>query len=158
MSRTSLYLVVGVGALVVALDQLSKLFALEFLEPFHSQPFIGQVLSFYLVRNDSAAFSIGNGQTWIFTLFSSVAAATLLWFAPRTKSKSWALVGGLLLGGVVGNLVDRITREPGFPNGHVIDFLQLPFGFPVFNLADTAIVIAMSVVVVRIIRGHKIGQ
>jgi signal peptidase II len=59
---------------------------------------------------------------------------------------------------VVGNLVDRVTREPGFPNGHVIDFLQLPFGFPIFNLADTSIVIAMSIVVVRILRGHKVGE
>ena len=89
-------------------------------------------------------FSDMQCQTWLFTIFSSLAAAALLWFGPRTKSKSWALIGGLLLGGVVGNLIDRVTREPGFPNGHVIDFLQLPFGFPIFNLADTAIVVAMS--------------
>lgn len=148
----------GAGLAVIALDQLSKLLALRFLEPGRSVAVVGDVLHFYLVRNDSAAFSIGNGQTWIFTVFSSIAAALLLWFGPRTKSKSWAFIGGLLLGGVVGNLIDRVTREPGFPNGHVIDFLQLPFGFPIFNIADTAIVIAMSIVVVRILRGHKIGE
>ena len=158
MQRKSLYRVCGLGSLVLAIDQFTKLLALEFLTPSQSVPFIGDVLRLCLVRNDSAAFSLGGGQTWIFTLFSTIAACALLWYAPRTKSSSWALTGGLLLGGVVGNLVDRVTREPGFPNGHVIDFLQLPFGFPVFNLADTAIVVAMSIVVVRIMRGHKIGE
>jgi signal peptidase II len=158
VSRSSLYRVLGVGTLVLAIDQVSKLFALQFLEPGRSVSFIGEVLKLYLVRNDSAAFSIGNGQTWLFTIFSSIAAAALLWFGPRTKSKSWALITGLLLGGVVGNLVDRVTRAPGFPNGQVIDFLQLPFGFAIFNLADTAIVVAMSIVMIRIIRGDKIGQ
>lgn len=158
MSRVSLYLVVGVGLVIVAIDQLAKLFALQLLEPGHSVPFIGDVIRLYLVRNDSAAFSIGNGQTWLFTIFSTIAAAALLWFGPRTKSKSWALTAGLLLGGVVGNLIDRIIREPGFPNGQVIDFIQIPFGFPIFNLADSAIVVAMSIVMIRIFRGHKIGQ
>jgi signal peptidase II len=142
LSRASLYRVLGVAIVVVAIDQVSKLFALQFLEPGRSVSFVGDVLRLYLVRNDSAAFSIGNGQTWLFTIFSSLAAAALLWFGPRTKSKSWALIGGLLLGGVVGNLIDRVTREPGFP---------------IFNLADTAIVVAMSIVVIRILRGHKIG-
>jgi signal peptidase II len=158
VSRVSLYLVVGVGLVIVAIDQLAKLFALQLLEPGHSVPFIGDVIRLYLVRNDSAAFSIGNGQTWLFTIFSTIAAAALLWFGPRAKSKSWALTAGLLLGGVVGNLIDRIIREPGFPNGQVIDFIQIPFGFPIFNLADSAIVVAMSIVMIRIFRGHKIGQ
>ena len=158
MVRSSLYRIIGLALAIVAIDQSSKLFALKFLQPGESVPFLGDVLRFELVRNDSAAFSIGNGQTWLFTIFSSLAAIALLWFAPKTKSKSWAWTAGLLLGGVCGNLIDRITREPGFPNGHVIDFLQLPFGFPIFNLADTSIVIAMFIVMLRIIRGHKIGQ
>jgi signal peptidase II len=158
MQRKSLYRVLGLGVLVLTIDQFTKILALEFLQPGRSVPFIGDLLRLTLVRNDSAAFSLGGGQTWIFTLFSTIAALALLWYGPRTKSTSWALTGGLLLGGVVGNLVDRVTREPGFPNGHVIDFLQLPFGFPIFNLADTSIVIAMSIVVVRILRGHKVGE
>jgi signal peptidase II len=158
MHRKSLYRVLVLASLVLAVDQLTKLLALEFLQPGQSVPFIGDFLRLCLVRNDSAAFSIGNGQTWIFTLFSTIAALALLWYGPRTKSTSWALIGGLLLGGVVGNLVDRVTREPGFPNGHVIDFLQLPLGFPIFNLADTSIVIAMSIVVIRILRGHRVGE
>ena len=158
MNKKNLLAVTGLGLLVVAIDQLTKMAALEFLTPGTSKPFVGDVLKLYLIRNDSAAFSIGGGQTWIFTLLSSAATAALLWYGPRAQSRGWALIAGGLLGGVVGNLIDRITREPGFPNGHVIDFLQLPFGFPIFNVADSAIVISMSIVVVRILRGHKIGQ
>jgi signal peptidase II len=158
VNKKHLLTVTGVGILVVTLDQLTKLAALEFLTPGASKPFIGELLKLYLIRNDSAAFSIGMGQTWIFTILSSLAAAALLWYGPKVKTRGWALIAGGLLGGVVGNLIDRITREPGFPNGHVIDFLQLPFGFPIFNIADSAIVISMSIVVIRILRGHKIGQ
>ena len=132
--------------------------ALALLTPFESRPFIGDVLSFYLVRNDSAAFSIGNGQTWLFTILSTVAALAVIWFAPRLETRSWRVIGGVFLGGIVGNLIDRVTREPGFPNGQVIDFLQLPFNFPVFNVADMAIVFAMSATIIRILRGHRIGK
>ena len=158
MKKDKLLLVTGLGVVVVAIDQLTKYIALANLRPGVSNPFIGEVLKFYLIRNDSAAFSLGGGQTWLFTIFSTVAAALLLWFGPRVQTRSWALIAGGLLGGVVGNLIDRVAREPGFPNGHVIDFLQLPFGFPIFNLADTAIVVSMSIVVIRILRGHKIGK
>lgn len=149
---------VAIALVVIVLDQASKIAAIALLKPFHSQPFIGEVLKLNLVRNDSAAFSIGNGQTWIFTLISALAALALLWFGPKVKTKGWLVTAGVLLGGVVGNLVDRIVREPGFPSGHVVDFLQLPFGFPVFNVADMAIFFAMLTVVIRITRGHKIGQ
>lgn len=156
--RSSLYRIIGLALAIIAIDQTSKMFALKFLQPGKSVPFIGDVLGFQLVRNNSAAFSIGNGQTWLFTIFSTLAAVAILWFAPRSKSTSWAWTAGLLLGGVCGNLIDRVTREPGFPNGNVIDFLQLPFGFPIFNLADSSIVLAMAIVMVRVLRGDKIGQ
>jgi signal peptidase II len=132
--------------------------ALALLTPYQSQPFIGDVLRFYLVRNDSAAFSIGNGQTWVFTILSTLAALAVIWFAPRLETGSWRVIGGVFLGGIVGNLIDRVIREPGFPNGQVIDFLQLPLNFPVFNVADMAIVFAMSATIIRILRGHRIGK
>jgi signal peptidase II len=143
---------------VITIDQATKMLALALLTPFESQPFIGDVLRFYLVRNDSAAFSIGNGQTWIFTILSTLAALAVIWVAPRLETGSWRVIGGVFLGGIVGNLIDRITREPGFPNGQVIDFLQLPLNFPVFNVADMAIVFAMSATIIRILRGHRIGK
>lgn len=157
MNFRAIATVLGLGALVVSLDQLTKDIALTALEPGKSVPFIGELLKFYLIRNDSAAFSIGNGQTWIFTVISALATLAILWFGPRAKTLSWRITAGFLLGGVVGNLIDRVFREPGFPNGHVIDFLQLPFGFPIFNLADSVIVLTMSIVMFRIIRGDKVG-
>lgn len=158
MNFRAIATVLGLGALVVSLDQLTKDIALTALEPGKSVPFIGELLKFYLIRNDSAAFSIGNGQTWIFTVISALATLAILWFGPRAKTLSWRITAGFLLGGVVGNLIDRVFREPGFPNGHVIDFLQLPFGFPIFNLADSVIVLTMSIVMFRIIRGDKVGE
>jgi signal peptidase II len=63
-----------------------------------------------------------------------------------------------LLGGIVGNLIDRLTRSPGFPEGHVVDFLQLPFGFPVFNVADICITFSMTSVVILVMRGVKLSR
>jgi signal peptidase II len=155
--RSAGYLIlVAVG--VVAIDQLTKFLALKFLTEGASKPLIGEVLKLYLIRNDSAAFSIGFGQTWFFTIFSSLAVLALLWFGPRVQTRGWAIICGLLLGGVVGNLIDRIFRQPGFPNGQVIDFLQIPFNFPIFNVADTAIVVSMGIFAIRIMRGHKFGK
>ena len=65
-------------------------------------------------------------------------------------------MAGVALGGIVGNLVDRLFRQPSFGNGYVVDYLQIPFNFPIFNLADMAIVTMAILTVVRILLGHKI--
>jgi signal peptidase II len=57
----------------------------------------------------------------------------------------------------VGNLIDRLTREPTFGNGHVVDFIKIPFNFPVFNLADIFIVSMAILTVIRVFRGEHIG-
>jgi signal peptidase II len=67
-------------------------------------------------------------------------------------------MAGALLGGILGNLIDRVSREPGFPNGHVIDFISLPFNFAIFNLADSAIVLVAAITVIRVMRGERIGK
>jgi signal peptidase II len=64
---------------------------------------------------------------------------------------------GIFLGGVVGNLIDRLIREPSIGNGHVVDFIMIPFNFPVFNLADIFIVSMASLAVIRIYRGDTLG-
>jgi len=145
-----------VVAVLLAADQISKAWALGALTPFQGVPFIGDVLKLYLVWNDSAAFSIGFGATWIFTIISSLAAIAIIWSLFKTRSKSWSLTLSILLAGVLGNLADRLFRDPGFPGGHVVDFLQLPFGFPVFNVADICITSSMTLVVIHIMRGNKI--
>ncbi len=119
---------------------------------------IGELVQFNLVFNDSAAFSIGFGATGVFTVISSLATLVFLWLSRKVETKSWAMILGVALGGVVGNLIDRLTREPGFGVGWVVDFIQIPFNFPVFNLADSAIFIAAVVTVVRIMRGDKLGK
>lgn len=144
------------GALLLAIDQITKVWALENLSPYQGIPFIGEILKLYLVWNDSAAFSIGFGVTWIFTLISSIAAVVIMFLIFKTNSKAWRLTLSILLAGVLGNLFDRLFRDPGFPNGHVVDFLQLPFGFPVFNVADICITGSMTAVVFLIMRGIKI--
>jgi signal peptidase II len=142
-------------ALLIA-DQATKMWALDNLEPYVGVPFIGEVLKLYLVWNDSAAFSIGFGVTWIFTLISSIAALVILVLILKTKSNVWRATLSVLWAGVIGNLIDRLFREPGFPSGKVVDFLQLPFGFPVFNVADICISGSMTIVVILIMRGQKL--
>jgi signal peptidase II len=73
----------------------------------------------------------------------AVVIATV-YFAPKITSRGWQLTIGLLLGGVLGNLTDRIFREPSFLSGYVIDWIQIPH-WPVFNLADSAICIAAAI-------------
>lgn len=150
------WLAIGLGLVVIAADQLIKSWLIETLAPHHSVPFLGDVVRLYLTYNDSAAFSMGFGQTWVFALISTIASLTVLWFIPRLQTRSWSVMAGIALGGIVGNLVDRLFRQPGFGNGYVVDYLQIPFNFPIFNLADMAIVTMAILTVLRILFGHKI--
>lgn len=150
-----LYLIVAL--VLIALDQLTKNIAIANLELGVSYPVMGELLSWRLIYNDSAAFSLGFGYTWILAVISSVATLGTIWFARKIVTVSWSLMAGLFLAGVVGNLIDRLIRDPGFGNGHVVDFIQIPFDFPVFNLADIFIVSAASLTVIRVFRGEHIG-
>ncbi len=144
--------------LLAALDQTIKIWATENLTPYRSQPFIGEFLQLYLAYNDSAAFSIGAGKTWIFTIISSLAAVLLINFARKFETSGWAIIGGVLLGGILGNLIDRVFRQPGFAIGEVVDYLQIPFNFPIFNLADVFIVSMVSLSGILVISGRDLGK
>ena len=150
-----LYLVVALVAITV--DQLTKNLAIATLELGTSYPVLGEVLSWRLLYNDSAAFGLGFGYTWILAVISTAAALATIWYSRKLKSISWSLMIGVFLGGVVGNLIDRLIREPSFGNGHVVDFIQVPFNFPIFNLADTFIVSMAILSVLRVIRGESLG-
>lgn len=156
VSRQTLFLGIGLG--ILALDQFLKEYFLETLKPGVPVDFIGSVIRFTLVFNDGAAFSLGSGATWIFTIISSAAALVLLAYSFRSKSLSWSIMGGVLLGGILGNLTDRLFRPPSFAQGYVVDYIQIPFNFPIFNIADIAIVTICSLSVVRIMLGHEIGK
>lgn len=150
--------VLMLGTAVAALDQISKAWALATLVPYRPVEFWPPLVNFVLVFNKSAAFSIGADQTWIFTIVSSLAAIALLATIRKIESLSWALLSGLLLGGVVGNLVDRLTREPALGFGQVVDFIQIPLNFPIFNVADIAISAVAVVTIIRLFRGDRIGK
>ena len=142
--------------LVYGIDQLTKFFVVENLVEREQTPLLGEFLQLQFVKNPGAAFSIGSGSTWIFAIIAAAVVVAIILFARRIGSVGWALVFGLLLGGTVGNLTDRLTREPGFGVGHVIDFIQL-WVFPaIFNIADVAIVFSMVIFVILTIRGVRI--
>jgi len=149
----ALLLVGVVAAVVFALDQGAKALVLANLEFGEVVPFVGELLKLHLVSNPGAAFSIGAGSTWIFAVIASLVVIALILFSRRIRSFGWATVFGLLLGGTLGNLFDRLFREPGFGVGHVVDFLQL-YAFPaIFNVADIGITSAMTLFIVLTLRG-----
>jgi len=132
-------IVVAVAAGVVALDQVTKAWAVSSLAGQPPIEVIGTLLRFTYVENTGAAFGLGTGYTWIFTLIAIVVVIVILRTASRLGSYMWAIALGGLLGGALGNLIDRLTRDTSIGQGYVVDFIQIPL-WPVFNVADMAIV------------------
>src|SRR5450759_1292157 len=151
--RRLLYLALVVVAVpVYVADQLTKAWATANLQPDHPRDLIGSVLQLNLIRNSGAAFSIATGATWILTVIAFSVVLFVVFSARRLGSRGWALALGLLLGGSLGNLTDRMFRAPGPGRGHVVDFLQLPH-YPIFNIADSAIVSAAVLIALMAFRG-----
>jgi signal peptidase II len=152
--RVSLFF--GLAIAIVALDQLTKFWAEANLagSPIEVIP---DLLTFRLAYNDAAAFSLGVGATWVLTLISLTASTLMIVYGPRVKSLLWALIAGFALGGAFGNLIDRALKPPALLNGHVVDFIQIPFNFPIFNLADSFLVMAVVLAIYRTLRGDEIG-
>lgn len=147
-------MILAVVALCVYLvDQIAKVLVVANLYEGQRVEVLGQLLQFNFVKNAGAAFSIGSGSTWIFSIVGVGVLGFVVWYAPRIKSTAWAILFGLLLGGLLGNLTDRLFREPGFGVGHVVDFLQIPLLPAIFNLADVAIVSSMALFLILTIRG-----
>lgn len=156
-AKASRLIFVAISLFVIAIDQLTKELAIANLRDGEAISVVGEFLTWRLVYNDSAAFSIGFGLTWILSITSTIAALATIWYGMKIRSLSWSIIAGIFLGGVTGNLIDRITREPGFAIGHVVDFIQIPLNFPVFNLADIAIVSMALLSVIRVFRGENLG-
>jgi signal peptidase II len=153
-ARPRVLLVLIVVALAsITIDQVSKFLVVQNLELGEVVPVVGDLIQFHFVKNPGAAFSIGNAYTWIFAILATVVTVFIVWFSRRIRSFAWAWVFGLLLGGTVGNLIDRLFREPGFGVGHVIDFLTIPLLPAIFNLADVSITAAMVLFLILTIRG-----
>ena len=144
-----------VAIIVIVVDQVSKQWALSALSDGRHTALFGRALGLVLVRNPGAAFSFATGQTWIFALIASCVVAIIIRVSRNLASGSWAVALGLVLGGAVGNLIDRLLREPGFLRGHVIDFIDYG-GYFVGNVADIAIVLAAAGIIVLSLGGWEI--
>lgn len=153
---SKLFVTLGVAGGILLLDQVTKALAVARLEGEPAVQVVGDLLRLYLVRNPGAAFSLAGG----YTVFISVLAIGVTFFIVRTArtltSTWWAVVLGGILGGALGNLTDRLLRSPGPLRGHVVDFLQLP-NWPVFNVADMALVGSAILAVVLSIVGVDMG-
>lgn len=130
--------VLAIAFVVWLLDLLAKQWALVALADGRPRELVGPLLQLWLTSNSGAAFSFGTGATWVFTAIATAIAIGIVVKADRLGNAGWVIGFGALLGGALGNLTDRLFRAPGFPEGHVVDFIALP-NFPVFNIADSFI-------------------
>ncbi|CAL8897474.1 signal peptidase II [Kocuria varians] len=144
------------AALLYAGDQLTKLWVVQNLVPGREYPVVPGLLWWEHIRNSGGAFSLGAGSTWIFTVVMSVVVVGILWNLRRVRDGLWALALGLVLGGALGNLTDRLLREPGVGRGHVVDFIAVPH-FAIFNVADCGVVVGIGLLLVLILRGREMG-
>jgi signal peptidase II len=145
-------LLLAVAGLVLAGDLVTKWLAVRELGDREPVDLFGGLLTLHLVRNAGAAFGVAQGLTIAFTVVAAAVVVVILRLSRRLASLPWAVALGLVLGGAVGNLVDRVFRAPAPGRGHVVDFLELPH-WPVFNLADSAIVSAGVLMVLLSLRG-----
>ncbi len=146
-----------VAVLVVAIDQFTKQWALSALMPGVRRPVLGDVLSVQLVFNSGAAFSLGEGYTWVLTIVAAAVAAGILYYARRARTPLALALFGIALGGAAGNLIDRLVREPGFGQGRVVDMINYGNLF-VGNVADIAIVGAAAVFMLVSLFGRPLLQ
>ena len=145
----------GIAAITLLLDQLTKIWALSALADGHRIELLGEFLSLRLLRNPGAAFGLGYGYTWVLTIVVIAVVVVLVRVARKIGSLGWAWAFGMLLGGAVGNLIDRLFRFPGFAHGHVIDFIAY-WNWFVGNVADIAIVAAAALVILLTFMGIHI--
>lgn len=152
-------LVAFVAVLVFSLDLSTKIIAVGTLEGQAPQPVLGGLVYLQLLRNPGAAFSMATGMTWVLAIVAIAVVIAIIWLARRLRSTGWAIGLGLVLAGALGNLVDRIFRAPGPLEGHVVDFISVfaPNGevWPVFNVADSAIVVGGILIVLLTLLGRE---
>ena len=149
----------GFALITLVIDFGTKAWALAELRDRPPVEVIDGVLYFSFARNTGAAFSLASGYTVILTLISMIVVAVIVRFARRLRSLPWAIALGLILGGALGNLMDPLFRPPGPLRGAVIDFLSVfdPYGrvWPIFNVADSALVVGVAFAVVLELTGRR---
>ncbi len=150
-------MLIAVAAFVLAADIITKAIVVAHLRPDQPVHLLGNVLEFWLTRNPGAAFSVGTGETAVFTVIAFGVIVYIARTARKLYSAGWAIALGLLLGGAMGNLGDRIFRAPGLFRGYVVDWIGVvPRYYPIFNLADSAIVCGGILTVILAMRGYHL--
>ncbi|GAA2163616.1 signal peptidase II [Actinomadura napierensis] len=148
-------MLIAVALAALAADIVSKTVVVATLHDRSPVRLLGGLLTLRETRNSGAAFSIGTGYTIVFTVIACGVVVAILRTARNLRSLPWAICLGLLLGGAIGNLIDRLFRAPAPLKGHVVDWIEFPH-YPVFNLADSAIVCGGVLAVVLAARGLQI--
>ena len=138
--RAVLWTIAAIGAVIAVIDQITKNWAVDSLPLLEPQPFIGEILQLTLLYNSGAAWGMGAEITPVVTCLQLAIVAGVIVFAVKAVRSPWYTAAlGLIMGGALGNIHDRLLREPGPFRGAVVDFLELP-NWPVFNIADMAVV------------------
>ncbi len=150
--RTCLLIMAAAGIFAYVFDQLTKLWVVATMTEGQMIEVFPPILSWHFIRNSGAAFSIGEDVTWIFTIVQAVVPLIVIWLSRRLGSIWWSVAFGLLVGGALGNLTDRLLREPSFGMGHVVDFIAFP-NFAIFNIADSAVVGAVILICILTFKG-----
>jgi signal peptidase II len=161
--RRSIAILVAIGVAVLAADVITKQLVVAHLRENQPVKWLGGALYLTVIRNGGAAFSMGTAFTWVFPTITIVVIGWIAWMALRLRSLPWAIALGLVLGGAMGNLGDRLFRAPGPFRGDVVDFLSLfsPDGahFAIFNLADSALCCGAAFAILLELSGrHRDGS
>ncbi len=152
--------VLGITAVIATgIDQWVKWLSTENLTEGEPVRILGGLFYLSLLRNSGAAFSLGSDYTWVFPLITFVVVGWITYMATRLRSVPWGIALGLVLGGALGNLIDRLFRAPGFLHGHVVDMLSAfgPYGekFAVFNIADSCLTVGVVLAVLLELTGRQ---
>ena len=155
--RRRIGVLLGIAVFVLAADAITKALVVAHLRPGEPVHVLGNVLMLNLLRNPGAAFSVGTGNTIVFTAIAVVVVVYIVRTARNLRSIGWAVTLGLLLGGALGNLSDRLFRAPGLFRGDVVDWIELTRYWPVFNVADSAIVCGGILTVLLAMFGYHLN-
>jgi len=151
-------LLVGIALVVLAIDQITKAIVAATIDIGENVRILGGLVYLTQIRNAGAAFSMATGMTWVLAIVALAVVAFIVRMAPKLRSTPWAVCLGLVLGGALGNLSDRIFRAPGFLQGHVVDFISVfapnAERFPAFNAADSAITVGGVMLVLIALLGY----
>ncbi len=147
------------AVLVVVADIITKTLVVAHLDPDRPVRLLGGAVYLSVTRNSGAAFSLGTGLTLVFPLVSLLVIGWIGWLGLRLRSTPWGVALGLVLGGALGNLGDRLFRAPGFLVGHVVDFISVFADrgqfFPIFNVADSGLCCGVVLAILLELTGRR---